>query len=591
MVPLTSPQRCAIYTRKSAQPPIAQEFTSIESQRAICASYIASQQHKGWLEIDKPYDDSGRSGSNLDRPALQDLLDDIEQGLVDVVLVYKMDRITRTLLDFVRLIDFFERYGVTFVAITQNFDTSDSMGRLIRNVLLTFAQFEREIASDRMRDKKMMMKKRGMWTGGNAPIGYDLKRGRLVVNAAEERIVRCIFETFVETASIASAHRRIEALGYRRKSWRAKNGVQMGGGPIPLTSIHHVLQNPVYAGDVTYRGERCPGIHQPIVEAGLWERAQTLLAARQPRQGPHVHNLLTGLLFDDHGRRMNAREHKAPRYPSRYYESALMSWAVRQDLKKARVRADDIERLVLTNIAELFRDRPQLRLLLMRIGILGPVNDRLTALGPAAAVLLWRLQPGQLSAALKALVSRVELGAHVVRLLLRPGVLARFLQWDGRGIFRIDELDRAHSSDVHFIEIPASLTTLRRKPYIPVSPRRTAGSSPNGSLVRLLKQARDAQALVFAERDRTLPELARSQNMKAAGFSRLVRLNYLAPDIVAAILDGEQPDGLTRKQLLRFDLPIDWKLQRALLGFAQRPELETCGPARPASQEEPGPSR
>jgi hypothetical protein len=185
----------------------------------------------------------------------------------------------------------------------------------------------------------------------------------------------------------------------------------------------------------------------------------------------------------------------------------------------------------------------------------------------------------------------VELGAHVVRLLLRPGVLARFLQWDGRGIFRIDELDRAHSSDVHFIEIPASLTTLRRKPYSPVSPRRTAGSSPNGSLVRLLKQARDAQALVFAERDRTLPELARSQNMKAAGFSRLVRLNYLAPDIVAAILDGEQPDGLTRKQLLRFDLPIDWKLQRALLGFAQRPELETCGPARPASQDEPGPSR
>jgi len=189
-----------------------------------------------------------------------------------------MDRITRTLLDFVRLIDLFERFGVTFVAITQNFDTSDSMGRLIRNVLLTFAQFEREIASDRMRDKKMMMKKRGMWTGGNAPIGYDLRRGRLVVNPAEEVIVKCVFDTFVATASVSAAYQRIKALGFRRKSWRAKNGARMGGNPIPWTSLHHLLRNPVYVGDVTYRGERYPGVHQPIVDPGIWRKAQGLLA-------------------------------------------------------------------------------------------------------------------------------------------------------------------------------------------------------------------------------------------------------------------------------------------------------------------------
>ena len=571
--PIGLSARCAIYTRKSAQPPIAQEFTSIESQRAICSSYITSQQHKGWVEISKAYDDAGRSGSSLDRPALQELLDDIEQGLVDVVLVYKMDRITRTLLDFVRLIDLFERFNVTFVAITQNFDTSDSMGRLIRNILLTFAQFEREIASDRMRDKKMMMKKRGMWTGGNAPIGYDLRRGRLVVNAAEEMIVRCVFETFAATGSVSAAYRRITELGYRRKSWRARNGVRMGGNPIPWTSLHHLLQNPVYVGDVTYRGERYPGIHQPIIAPELWQQAQHLLAKEKPRKRHHIHNLLSGLLFDEHGRRMNAHEHRGQPNPSRYYESALFRWAASQGLKRARVRANDIEHLVLMTIGELLRDRPALRVMLMRIGVLGPINDRLAALGPSAAVRLTRMAIGHLSIALKALVSRVELTPHLVRLLLRPAVIARFLQWDGRGAFHVDDLELGRASDIHFIEVPAALTTMRSKPYIPIAPRRPEKFDPDPSLVKLIDQARDAQRLAFSERDRTMSELARLSRMRPAGFARLVRLNYLAPDIVTAILDGSQPRGLTRKRLLQFDLPIDWKLQRSLLGFGEKPEL------------------
>ena len=196
------PKRCAICTRKSSQPPLDQEVTSLESQRAICSAYIASQQHKRWIELTKPYDDSGRSGSNLVRPALQELVSDIELGLIDIVLVYKLDRITRTLLDFVRLIDFFDKYEVVFVSITQNFDTGDSMGRLIRNILLTFAQFEREIASDRMRDKKMVMKQRGYWTGGDPPIGYDLRRGKLVINRTEEEAVRCAFDTMLRLGAL-----------------------------------------------------------------------------------------------------------------------------------------------------------------------------------------------------------------------------------------------------------------------------------------------------------------------------------------------------------------------------------------------------
>jgi site-specific DNA recombinase len=221
---LARARRCAIYTRKSAEPPAGQEISSLESQRTICTAYICSQQHKGWTPIAKQYDDAGRSGANLDRPALQALMSDIDAGLVAIVIVYKLDRITRTLLDFVRLMDFFERYGVAFVAITQNFDTSDSMGRLIRNVLLTFAQFEREIASDRMRDKKMVMSQRGLWTGGTPPLGYDLRKGKLVINPREAETVRCIFETYVESQRISAVHKRLLAEGRQRKLRTSQSG-------------------------------------------------------------------------------------------------------------------------------------------------------------------------------------------------------------------------------------------------------------------------------------------------------------------------------------------------------------------------------
>jgi len=267
---------------------------------------------------------------------------------------------------------------------------------------------------------------------------------------------------------------------------------------------------------------------------------------------------------------MNAREHKSETRPSRYYESSLFAWAVKQDLKKARVRADDIEQLVVTTICELLRDRPGLRVMLMRIGVLGPINDRLTSLGRAAAARLARMPANHLSLTLKATVSRVEVTSDVLRLLLRPAAIARFLEWDGRGTFRVDELEIARASDIHFIEVPAALTTMRRKPYIPIAPRIRKIAEPNAGLVKLIGQARVAQDMVFTERDRTLSELAQLNRMRPAGFSRLVRLNYLAPDIVASILDGEQPAGLTRKQLLKFDLPIDWKNATSAPGLCRQ---------------------
>jgi DNA invertase Pin-like site-specific DNA recombinase len=230
-------QRCAIYTRRSADQGLDQRFTSLESQRSICSSYIASQRPNGWSEIDKHYDDGGQSGGSLKRPALQELLGDVESGLIDVVVIYKLDRISRSLLDFIRLMDLFEQYGVGFVAVTQNFDTSDSTGRLILNVLLTFAQFEREIASDRLRDKFRTMKECGMFIGGHPPFGYDLAGKKLVINEPEARIVRWMFRRYLEAESYIAVARDLRQQSVVRRDRISKRGNLVRGRGISQSSV------------------------------------------------------------------------------------------------------------------------------------------------------------------------------------------------------------------------------------------------------------------------------------------------------------------------------------------------------------------
>jgi site-specific DNA recombinase len=575
-----APVRCAIYTRKSFQPPLGQEITSLKSQREICSSYIASQQHKGWIELTKHYEDSGRSGASLDRPALREMISDIENGLVEIVVVYKLDRISRTLLDFVRLMDFFERYGVAFVAITQNFDTSDSMGRLIRNVLLTFAQFEREIASDRMRDKRMVMRRNGLWVGGDAPLGYDLRRGKLLPNGLEAPAVRCIFETYVATKRVSEVHKELIALGHRRKVWKTKRGAVKGGGAIALSSLHHILRNPVYVGEVTHKGERHPGIHQPIVDRALWNATQLVLKEREqfkPRQPDHI---LTGILFDSQGRRMYARNFSAGASGQmkgvRYYESPIRTGVLGQRIRRTRVQANQLETLVLETLKGLLTDRTRVRPILMQANAFGQLLEDLSQCAPAASLRLARLTVRQLSSAMKGLLNRVEVAEDCVRVVIRAYALAKFIGWDGVGYFKLTDLEFARATRMHVVAIPVSVTRHRRVSWLPVE-RKTASACPNYRLLQLIKEARTAQELLFSERDKSVHELARLAGRRVGSFSRLVRLNYLAPDIVSAIVDGTQPATLTRRQLIECDLPIDWELQRRLLGFAAKQDLAVLG--------------
>ncbi|ACY15324.1 recombinase family protein [Haliangium ochraceum] len=275
----TGAKRCAIYTRKSTEEGLEQEFNTLDAQRDAGEAYIASQQHEGWVCLPERYDDGGFSGANTERPALQRLLGDIERGRVDAVVIYKVDRLSRSLLDFAKLMEVFDRHEVAFVSVTQQFNTATSMGRLILNVLLSFAQFEREMIAERTRDKIAAARKKGRWSGGMPPLGYEVAPGggKLVVHAEEAAQVREIFRLYVREQSLLTTAQELNRRGWRTKQWTTKKGRRRGGVLWDKSRVHRILTSVVYLGQVTYKGTAYDGVHEPLIDAATFERARALL--------------------------------------------------------------------------------------------------------------------------------------------------------------------------------------------------------------------------------------------------------------------------------------------------------------------------
>jgi site-specific DNA recombinase len=302
-MPPSSRLRCAIYTRKSTEEGLEQEFNSLDAQREAAEAFIQSQRQEGWIALPEWYDDGGFTGANMDRPALTRLLQAVEAGEVDCVVVYKVDRLSRSLLDFTRLLSTFEKHKVSFVAVTQQFNTSTSLGRLTLNILLSFAQFERELVGERTRDKMSAARRKGKWVGGCPVLGYDVDPGggRLVVNEGEAERVRAIFALFEEHRSALRTLAEIERRGWRLKSWTLKSGQFRAGGPFALNSLRRLLTNILYTGAIRHKGQPYPGEHTAILAPGTWERVQSLMIepavlARGRARNKHL-ALLSGLLF------------------------------------------------------------------------------------------------------------------------------------------------------------------------------------------------------------------------------------------------------------------------------------------------------
>lgn len=568
-------RRCAIYTRKSTDAGLDRELNSLEAQRETCASYIKSQRHKGWIELPQHYDDGGWSGANLARPALQQLLTDIEAGRVDVVVIYKIDRLSRSLLDFVRLLDTLERYGVAFVSITQAFDTSDSMGRLILNVLLTFAQFERELLSDRLRDKFAALKRRGKFVGGKTPFGYDKIDKRLVVFEPEAQVVRDIYDRYPLAASGNQLLQALRSEGIYNKVRECRNGKFVGGKLINPGILHKILTNPLYLGKVAYRGEWYDGEHEAVITQEQWDRVQARRAERHAHQIPRRPSgaLLMGLLYDTHGRRMHPDIVVRSGKTYRYYATERTREGQRQRLKVLRTSADDVEALALAALRSFLCDRPAVSEALAVLGTYNAATTRMLKAAPSTAKRLDQLEPTALRALWQTVLRRAELDRDRLRLYLSCFELSRLLDWDGVGLFRPASQSPARSVDrVHVVDAPSAIVRETRRDVLPVTMARPDRcTAPDPALVKLIEEARAAQTAIFSNRDRTVAELARQNRRGPAMYARLVRLNYLAPDIVAAILDGDHPPGLTRSALLKATLPLDWSQQRLMFGFAPVP--------------------
>src|SRR5438552_3120505 len=269
-----SRKRCAIYTRKSSEEGLEQEFNSLQAQCEACEAYIRSQRHEGWISARTRYDDGGFSGGNMERPALQRLLADIQASRIDIIVVYKVDRLTRSLADFARLVEIFDTQGVSFVSVTQQFNTTSSMGRLTLNVLLSFAQFEREVTGERIRDKIAASKKKGMWMGGLVPLGYDLRDHELVINPAGAEMIRTLFRLYRELGTVRRVKEAADRLGLVTKQRQQRSGRLTGGEPFTRGHLYKILSNPLYIGEIEHKGVQYPGQHPPLIDGATWDAVQ-----------------------------------------------------------------------------------------------------------------------------------------------------------------------------------------------------------------------------------------------------------------------------------------------------------------------------
>jgi len=423
--------RCAIYTRKSSEEGLDMEFNSLDAQRESCEAYVASQKAEGWLPVPDHYDDGGFSGGNLERPALKRLLADIESGLVDVVVVYKIDRLSRSLMDFAKLVEVFDRNAVTFVSVTQSFNTTTSMGRLTLNILLSFAQFEREVIGERIRDKFAASRRKGMWMGGVPPLGYDVVARKLVVNEPEADLVRHIFERFLKVGSATLLVKELNAAGHRTKSWTTQDGKFREGVPLTKNFLYKLLDNRVYLGEAVHKGDAHAGEHPAIIDRAVWDKVQAVKTDNAPRKRAAATRATTpaplkGLVTCAHcGRAMTPTHTRKKGRLYRYYTCMKAINAGHESCPMRSVAAGEIEAAVVGQVRALLR-APEIRARAERFApTISPANLH-AALDRFEAV--WdELFPAEQARILQLLVEQVRIAPDGAEIRLRAEGLASII--------------------------------------------------------------------------------------------------------------------------------------------------------------------
>jgi site-specific DNA recombinase len=521
------PVRCAIYTRVSTDHGLEQDFNSLDAQHDAAQAYIRSQAHAGWTLIRSRYDDGGYSGGSTDRPALQRLLSDVEAEKIDVIVVYKVDRLTRSLADFAKLVELFDGHGVSFVSVTQQFNTTTSMGRLTLNVLLSFAQFEREVTSERIRDKIGASKRKGLWVGGIAPLGYETKDRKIVVVEEEAERVRIIFRRYLELGSLNHLMADLRERGIVTKVRSLKTGRRVGGIPFTRGPLAHFLRNRFYLGEVVFKGEVLPGEQPAILDRDLFDAVQAKL--NEQRNNHTVARgksdaLLTGRIYDDRGNRMSPSHARKGRNKYRYYlSSSLLHGQPERAGSVRRVPAAEVEALVGCAVRE-------------HLGHFTESDDR------------------------------DLIRNHVVRVEVQADQLAVELTAEASS-----DPPKVVDNDRLVLRIPWKKTPIKRRREIivpaSVSPhdRRPIRAETRATLVAAIARGRSWLDEIVAGTVTGVEQIAARDKCSIRQVNMTITLAFLAPELVKAAVEGRLPRGIGIARLR--DAPAEWSRQYAMLGL------------------------
>jgi DNA invertase Pin-like site-specific DNA recombinase len=554
--------RCAVYTRKSSEEGLEQDFNSLEAQREACEAYIRSQAHEGWKLVEDRFDDGGFSGGNLQRPGVERLLKAVSEGRVDVIVVYKIDRLTRSLTDFARLAETFDKQGVSFVSVTQQFNTTTSMGRLMLNVLLSFAQFEREITGERIRDKIAASKRKGMWMGGNPPMGYDVVDRKLVINDGADR-VREIFGHYLEEGTVPALLDRLEREEIRTSKRTTANGRETGGKAFTRGHVYKLLTNPIYIGRISHKGQVHPGQHEAIIDSATWTAVQAKLtentqgARTRRRRAVQREYLLAGLLVSERGNRfipthatkgLRRYRYYAEEVPKPDHYNAATPDPVR--LPAAEIEAATVQTVAgfLCDGGELLRQLPDLLPDEARIAVKAghDLSNRLSGRTNSPTTLF------------RSMVRRVVFRRETLRVELTVAGLRRALNLTST---RTDgEHSNYRDADEPDIVLSAPLDIRRRgaQMRLLVDGERTDRQT-DPSLVTAVARAYCWAEMLTTGAARSIREVAELEGVGETYVGLLLTLGFLPPALVEQVLSGDQPTELTADKLIwNTDMPLKW---------------------------------
>lgn len=566
-------KRCAIYTRKSSEEGLDKEFNSLDAQREAGKNKILSQRHEGWELISEHYDDGGISGGTMERPALQRLLDDIKANKIDIVVVYKIDRLSRSMLDFLGMIKFFDEHKVSFVSVTQDLNTDTAMGRLVLNVLQSFAQFEREIASERIKDKIALSKQKGMWMGGAIPLGYDAVEGKLHVNADEAKIVRYLFESFIETSSPTDTIRKATEAGYKSKARRARNGKHYPARNFTKPSLYQILRNQLYIGKIEHKekGESYDGLHEAIITEDLFNQAQKILNTdakyRQRKSKNDRPYLLKGLLKDPKGYSLTPTFSKKKDKIYRYYVSTHAIKTTYDNCPLKTISAQFLEEIILDQVKRALTNVEWVKRMQSQN------NDDTIKLPDIRIALknfeaMWEeLFPVEQARIIQLVIDTIIVHPDKIILTFHPSGMLSVLHQ-----FMPDLKTHGDIDQPMVMEIPVQFQRKAKRKHIikPDGSHVIDMQNPNmdEALIKAIGRAHKWQAMLENGEMKSIREIAEKEKLSASYAEKIVRLTELAPDITTAILNGKQPESLQLKDLIKGQpLPLSWSEQRTILGF------------------------